>query len=346
MASPTIRSVEALRDIIKAPPGTVTAKVMSGPLRASPSEFLAAARLGVVTLTGRGTESRIFAVGGPAGFVSQHSPSGDLVMALPTEFDAEESSAQVAGLLLMVPGIKYTLRVNGPAVVNTNDNTLTVTPEQHYAHCAKAFIRSGLWNARTTEATETASPSDQPHDHLDDAATAFIASSPFAAIGTSLVGSDADVSPRGDPAGFARVTGPNEVFLPERPGNRIADSLQNIIANPAASLLFVVPGDSRVLEVNGDAAVSTDDDLCAATEVNGKRPKLGVLVTVRSAHLRREPALEASGAWDATTHAVEADLPTIGALVADPEGRRSITKRALTGITDRAVGFDYKRNLY
>lgn len=337
MAASIVSSEQEFRNIIKAPPGTVTAKILSGPLRSSPSEFLAASRLGVMTTVASSGSRQIFAVGGAAGFVTQDPANGDLILPAPGDVD---DAASFGGVLLMVPGVRHTFRVNGPVALQ--GDSLRLTPNESYAHCAKAFIRSALWSDRTSPTSVEVGAKGE----LDDAARSFIAAAPFAAIGTSGATSDADVSPRGDPAGFVQVLEDGQLFIPERPGNRIADSLRNIIANPAVALLFFVPGDGRTLEVVGDAVISTEDNLRAAAEVGGKQPKLGIVVTVRSATLAGEPALAASGAWDTTTHAAESDLPSLGALVADPKQVGSLAKRALTGITDLAVNTDYKRNLY
>ncbi|MEJ8544710.1 pyridoxamine 5'-phosphate oxidase family protein [Brevibacillus borstelensis] len=64
------------------------------------------------------------------------------------------------GLLFFIPGLGETLRINGKAVVCRDPELLEKTAvngraplfgigvevEEVYAHCAKAFIRSGLWN--------------------------------------------------------------------------------------------------------------------------------------------------------------------------------------------------------
>lgn len=69
-------------------------------------------------------------------------------------------SAGAVGLLFMIPGIDETLRVNGRARLSTFDAHLDaassdrrrpklvieVTVTQAYLHCAKAFMRSKLWN--------------------------------------------------------------------------------------------------------------------------------------------------------------------------------------------------------
>ena len=65
------------------------------------------------------------------------------------------------GLLFMVPGFDETLRINGQAVLSTDPADLAlcvdarrtpklvirVTVDSVYLHCAKAFMRSQLWDA-------------------------------------------------------------------------------------------------------------------------------------------------------------------------------------------------------
>ncbi len=67
------------------------------------------------------------------------------------------------GLIFVIPGLKETLRVNGRACVtkdpellqqmvvkgNTPALAIGVRVEQCFVHCAKAFIRSGLWEPDT-----------------------------------------------------------------------------------------------------------------------------------------------------------------------------------------------------
>lgn len=65
------------------------------------------------------------------------------------------------GLLFLIPGFDETLRVNGRAVLSTDDADLQVCASERrtpklvirvsvtaaYLHCAKAFLRSRLWSA-------------------------------------------------------------------------------------------------------------------------------------------------------------------------------------------------------
>jgi uncharacterized protein len=72
------------------------------------------------------------------------------------------------GLLFIIPGLQETLRVNGKAFIIQDDDVLEnasvdgkrpafalgVEVEQAFIHCAKAFIRSGLWKPGTWQDTK------------------------------------------------------------------------------------------------------------------------------------------------------------------------------------------------
>ena len=68
-------------------------------------------------------------------------------------------------------------------------------------------------------------------DRLNDLTRQWVDRSPFVLLATSFPDGTCDVSPRGDPPGFVRVLDERTLLLPERPGNRLADSLRNILAN-------------------------------------------------------------------------------------------------------------------
>src|SRR3954453_404431 len=79
-------------------------------------------------------------------------------------------------------------------------------------------------------------------DHIDKHARRFIAHSPFLTLATSDAAGRADCSPRGDYPGFVKVLDEHTVALPDRPGNKIADSFRNIAENDGVGLLFFIPG--------------------------------------------------------------------------------------------------------
>ena len=121
-------------------------------------------------------------------------------------------------------------------------------------------------------------------DRLNDLTRQFIERSPFLCVATGRPDGGLDVSPRGDPAGFVRILDERTLLVPDRPGNRLADALRNMLANPHVALLFIVPGVADTFRVNGRATITTDAELHAACAVEGKPPSLGLLVDIDEAY--------------------------------------------------------------
>jgi len=140
----------------------------------------------------------------------------------------------------------------------------------------------------------------------------FIELSPFVCLATSDEHGACDVSPRGDPPGFVRILDDVTLLVPDRPGNRLADSLRNILRNPHVGLLFVVPGVTDTFRVNGRATLTRDAALLAPCEVEGKTPTLGILVDIESAYTQCSKAFLRSHLWDPTRHVDGKTMPTSG----------------------------------
>lgn len=149
-------------------------------------------------------------------------------------------------------------------------------------------------------------------DHVNELTREFIDRSPFVLLATSGADGTCDVSPRGDPPGFVRVIDERRLLLPERPGNRLADSLRNILKNPRVGLLFVIPGVGDTLRVNGRARIVTDPELLAPSAVEGKTPRLGLLIEIDEAFTHCSKAFLRSQLWDPNRHVDRSDLPTSG----------------------------------
>src|SRR3712207_5840903 len=78
----------------------------------------------------------------------------------------------------------------------------------------------------------------------------LIEASPFFVLATS--GPEGlDCSPRGDRPGFVRVADERTLMLPDRRCNNRLDSLRNIVRDPRAALLFLIPGSGTTLRANG-----------------------------------------------------------------------------------------------
>jgi PPOX class probable FMN-dependent enzyme len=143
----------------------------------------------------------------------------------------------------------------------------------------------------------------------------FIERSPLVCLATSDADGNCDVSPRGDPAGFVHILDESTLLLPERPGNRLADSLRNILSNPHVGLLFIIPGITDTFRVNGRATVTTDAALLAPTAVEGKQPKLGILVDIEAAYTHCSKAFLRSDFWNSERFVARTELPSNGELM-------------------------------
>jgi PPOX class probable FMN-dependent enzyme len=149
---------------------------------------------------------------------------------------------------------------------------------------------------------------------LNSLTRTFIERAPFACLATSSADGTCDVSPRGDPAGFVRVLDELTLLVPERPGNRLADSLRNILQNPRVGLLFIIPGVTDTFRVNGRATLTDDTELLAESAVEGKVPKLGIIVDIEEAYTHCGKAFLRSHFWDPTRFVDRATLPSNGAI--------------------------------
>lgn len=149
-------------------------------------------------------------------------------------------------------------------------------------------------------------------DRLNSMTRLFIERSPFVCFATSDRAGNCDLSPRGDPAGFVRILDDRTLLIPERPGNRLADSLRNVLDNPHIGLLFVVPGVTDTFRVNGRATVTVDAGLLAPCAVEGKPPALGILVDIDEAYTQCSKAFLRSHLWDPERFVDPATMPTGG----------------------------------
>jgi uncharacterized protein len=159
-------------------------------------------------------------------------------------------------------------------------------------------------------------------DRLNPLTRQFVERSPFVVVATGRPDGGLDVSPRGDPAGFVRILDERTLLLPDRPGNKLADTLTNLLEDDRIALLFLIPGINDTFRVNGRARIVDDPELLADSTVEGKAPRLGIVVTVEEAYTQCPKAFLRSELWNPERHVDRAELPTPGEIlrsVADPE---------------------------
>jgi uncharacterized protein len=125
------------------------------------------------------------------------------------------------------------------------------------------------------------------------------------------------VTPKGDRPGFVAVLDPTTIAIPDRPGNNRLDTLENLIANPAIGLLFLIPGMNETLRINGQARITADPALRERFAIDGKAPVSVIVVTVKSAYMHCAKAFMRSELWRPETWPDRAALPTLGAILKD-----------------------------
>lgn len=156
-------------------------------------------------------------------------------------------------------------------------------------------------------------------DHINAHYRKLIEASPFVAMATGC-DEGFDCSPKGDAPGFVRVVDEKTLMIPDRPGNNRIDGFRNVLRNPNIGLLFLIPGISETMRVNGTAKLSVDPVLCASFAVNGKPARSVLIVSVVSAYFHCAKAIIRSKLWDPKTQIDRGSLPSTGTIIAAMTG--------------------------
>jgi hypothetical protein len=157
-------------------------------------------------------------------------------------------------------------------------------------------------------------------DHLDHNCRRFIALSPFLCLATAGE-KGTDNSPRGDAPGFVEVVDERTLLIPDRPGNNRLDSLANIVRNPRVGLLFLIPGVTEMLRVNGRAMIVTRPQILERFAVNGRAPASVILVETEEVFLHCSKALIRSRLWQEDAKVDRKVLPSLGRMIAEAADR-------------------------
>ena len=178
---------------------------------------------------------------------------------------------------------------------------------------------------------------------LDDLCRRYLALSTILFI--SSVGRDgkADVSPRGDPPGFIKVLDERTIAIPDRPGNRRVDTMANIIENPdnSVGLIFLVPGVDEVMRASGRASVVDEPTLLADMAVNGKVPKLAIVIELDEVFFHCGKALKRARLWDPSMRIDRKSFPSMAELI---HQQRRPDKPV--EILEEFIANNYKNELY
>ena len=134
-------------------------------------------------------------------------------------------------------------------------------------------------------------------DHVTAEYGAFIKAAPFVALST--VGPEGlDCSPRGDNGQVVFIEDDKTLSLPDWRGNDRIDSLRNIVRDPRVSLMFLVPGSTTVVRVNGHGLISNTPSLLQRFAKSGKTPRTVLLITISEIYFQCARAVMRAGLWD------------------------------------------------
>jgi uncharacterized protein len=145
----------------------------------------------------------------------------------------------------------------------------------------------------------------------------WLAVSPFCVIATSDAEGNCDASPKGDPAGhLVHVLDDTTIAIAERPGNRRADGYLNVLANPHAGIISMIPGRNETLRINGRARLLRDAPFFDEMIVRGSRPILAIVIEIEQIFFHCPKAFMRSRLWQPETWLPDA-LPSHATLVKD-----------------------------
>jgi PPOX class probable FMN-dependent enzyme len=134
-------------------------------------------------------------------------------------------------------------------------------------------------------------------DHLDAAARSFIACSSLLFLASADGQGRCDVTPRGGPAGFVHVADEHQLVIPDATGNRRIDTWHNVLSTGRIGVIFLIPGRSQTLRVNGRAAITARPDILGRLTPVGKAPRMALVVQAEEVFTHCPKAFVRSGAW-------------------------------------------------
>jgi PPOX class probable FMN-dependent enzyme len=170
----------------------------------------------------------------------------------------------------------------------------------------------------------------------------WLAISPFCVIATSDAAGNCDASPKGDPAGrLVHVLDDATVAIAERPGNKRADGYLNVLANPHAGIISLVPGRTETLRINGRARLLRDAPFFDDLAVRGQRPILALLLDIEQIFFHCAKSFLRSRLWQPDSWQPDA-LPSHATLVK----RVQETPETLAELEEYYAPANYQRLLY
>jgi PPOX class probable FMN-dependent enzyme len=176
---------------------------------------------------------------------------------------------------------------------------------------------------------------------LDKHCGVFIGRAPFMLIASADSNGKTDVSPKGDPIGFVKILDDKTLAIPDRLGNKRADTIENVLQNPDVGLIFLIPGKTETLRVSGKAQIVRDEALRDSMAVKGKSPDFVIIVTVEEAFFHCSKCMIRSKLWQTEHWPDLQGLPRLAQTMVDG-GKLELTEGEMHAI----VVNDERERLY
>jgi PPOX class probable FMN-dependent enzyme len=134
--------------------------------------------------------------------------------------------------------------------------------------------------------------------YLDEAAVRFIAQCPFVIVATADAQGRCDASPKGDPPGFLHIADECTLYLPDRSGNKMFQSITNIMQNPHVGMILIIPGEEWTMRINGQARVVDDPPLLERLSARGRPAQLAIEIKVEECFFHCPRSFKRAQLWN------------------------------------------------
>jgi uncharacterized protein len=169
----------------------------------------------------------------------------------------------------------------------------------------------------------------------------FIGRAPFVVLATADADGRLDASPKGDDPGFVLIEDERTLVIPDRPGNKLAYGLTNMVVNPHVGVIFLIPGTTETLRINGSAELRCDPELLDRLSARGRPAVIAIRVRVEECFFHCSKAFLRSKLWKPDTWP-EPEKLSFGEMFAR---RIDADDAALAALIDQSVEEDYRTNL-
>jgi uncharacterized protein len=134
--------------------------------------------------------------------------------------------------------------------------------------------------------------------YIDEAARRFLAQCPFVIVATSDAQGRCDASPKGDPPGFIHIADERTLYIPDRSGNKMFQSINNILENPHIGIIFMIPGEEWTMRINGAARIVDDSTLLEQLSARGRPAQMAIEVKIEECYFHCPRSFKRAELWN------------------------------------------------